>query len=162
MENKLVIGVIIGTIALIGGGVWLAGTMKQPDIVVSQDAIAEVEETSHDWGAIPLNGGKVNQSFTIKNTGTVPLQLHDILTSCMCTTAQVMINGQSSPEFGMHQKSAWVGEVPPGQEAQLTVTFDPAYHGPSGVGDITRQVKVETNDPNHPQLTFNLAAQVTN
>jgi len=78
----------------------------------------------------------------------------------MCTTAQVIIDGKSSPLFKMHQKSAWTGEVQPGKEAELKVIFDPAFHGPSGVGAMTRQIEVATNDKNNPKLEFMLKGVV--
>lgn len=162
MDNKLIISTIIFTLFLIGGGVWLGSTMQKQEIVVSDASKVLIAENQHDWGTIPINGGVVTKTFEIQSNGNQALQLHDINTSCMCTTAQITISEQPSPLFGMHQKSAWVGEVAPGQTALLTVNFDPAYHGPSGIGDITRQVKVSTNDPNNPELIFNLTAQVVN
>jgi hypothetical protein len=160
--NKFVLVIAISTIVLISIGVWLGSTMQKPEVVVSVESKVEIPETFYNWGTINLNNGTVNKTFIIKNSGTKPLQLHDVNTSCMCTTAQITIAGQASPQFGMHQKSAWVGEIPPNQEAQLLVTFDPAFHGPSGIGAITRQVTVKTNDQKNPELTFNLAAQVVN
>ena len=162
MNNKFAITVVLSTLLLIGAGVWLGSTMQKPEVAMSGESQADVPETVHDWGTIPLTGGEVTKSFPITNSGTQTLQLHDISTSCMCTTAQLTINDQTSPQFGMHQKSAWVGKIEPGQTAQLIVVFDPAFHGPSGVGSITRQITAQTNDPNHPTLNFNLTAQVIN
>jgi len=162
-SNKIIIGVVLATLGLLFGGIWLAQKMnKSTEIVITADAQAEVDENFYDWGTIKLKGGDVEKVFTIKNTGKQPLQLHDVQTSCMCTTAQVIINGQRSPSFGMHQKSKWVGEVPAGGMAEVKVTFAPDYHGPSGIGAITRQVKVETNDPDKPVIVFNVKAQVVN
>ncbi len=73
-----------------------------------------------------------------------------------------MINGEESPNFGMHSNSSWLGEVEPDQGAELVVTFDPAFHGPSGTGQISRIVTVETNDQNNPTLEFKLSANVIN
>lgn len=78
----------------------------------------------------------------------------------MCTTAQLIIGDTKSPEFGMHSKSAYVMEVPGGETAELKVVFDPAFHGPNGVGPINRQITVETNDPSSPVLNFMLTAMV--
>ena len=97
----------------------------------------------------------------LKNTGTDVLKLTKVKTSCHCTKAQVIINGNTSPSFGMNTVSPWVGEVAPGGEAQLNVVFDPAYHGPNSVGPITRYISVDTNDPSNPNLEFTLTATVT-
>jgi hypothetical protein len=160
-DNKIIFGIIAATILILGGGVFLAQKVTStPEVVSNSNAQAQVEQTSHDWGTIQLKGGDVRQTFTVANVGTEPLQLHGVQTSCMCTTAKVVINNQTSPSFGMHQKSNWVGEVSTGETAKIEVVFIPDYHGPSGVGPITRQVKVATNDPDSPEIEFLVSANV--
>ncbi len=112
------------------------------------------------WGNIPINGGNVTKTFTIKNTGTGALKLFNVKTSCHCTKAHVTIAQENSPDFGMDGVSSWVGEVPPGRQAKLTVIFDPAFHGPQGIGSLNRFVLVETNDGGNPKLTFTLTGTV--
>lgn len=161
--DRIIIGIILVSFLILAGGLFLVSRMEgTPKVVASQNAKAQVEETEHDWGEIKLDGGDVKKTFILKNAGTDPLQLANVKTSCMCTTAQVKIGGEESPFFGMHSRSSWAGEVASGEEAELEVVFDPAYHGPSGIGSITREVIVETNDKNNPQLTFTLTANVTN
>ncbi len=60
----------------------------------------------------------------------------------------------------MNNVLSWIGEVSPGQEAQLEVIFDPAYHGPQGVGPINRLVAVETNDKSNSRIEFSLTGTV--
>ena len=60
----------------------------------------------------------------------------------------------------MNSSFSWVGDVPPQKEAQLEVIFDPAYHGPSGVGPINRLVSVETNDTKNSRIEFSLTGTV--
>lgn len=161
--DKFIIGIILASFLILAGAVFLASRIEgPPEVVASQNAKAQVAETKHDWEEIKLNGGDVKKTFVIKNAGTDPLQLANIKTSCMCTTAQVKIGEEQSPFFGMHSKSSWLGEVIPGENAELEIVFDPAYHGPSGLGPITREVVVETNDKDNPQLTFTLTANVVN
>lgn len=160
--NKLVAGLILLTLAIIGGGSYLVVKSSPSQLSADQSTVATTTETSFDWGTIGINNGKVQKTFVIKNSGSSPLKLNNVVTSCMCTTAQVVINGQSSPAFGMHAKSSWSGEVLPGQSADLVVVFDPAFHGPSGVGSITRIVTVDANDAKNSQLSFTLTANVTN
>ena len=145
---------------LIGGAYLSFNSSAQQAVVSSQDAKAEQGETSLDWGEIVMNAGNAEATFTIRSKGTTPLKLFNIITSCACTTAQLSNNGTDSPLFGMHSKSDYVMELAPGEEATLKVVFDPAYHGPSGVGPIMRTVTIETNDPANPTLTYTLTGTV--
>lgn len=162
-EKKIIIGLVLLTTLILIGGVLLlsGGSSTQATITSSQNAKATIGQKTYDWGQINMKNGNVSKIFAIKNTGTDILKLTKVKTSCHCTKAQVTINGKSSPFFGMNTVSSWIGEVPPGQEAQLEVIFDPAYHGPNGIGPITRYVSVNTNDPNNSTLEFTLTANVT-
>ena len=160
-NNKLVFGLVIATLVIIFGGAILATKISGgADLKATQEVSLETGETEYDWGEINIDAGVVTKDFVIKNTSNGVLSLANVKTSCMCTTAQVEVESKKSPHFGMHSNSSWVGEVAAGSKAKLTVTFDPAFHGPNGVGPISRQVSLETNDPNQPELTFNLSANV--
>jgi len=78
----------------------------------------------------------------------------------MCTTAQLKTPEVISKKFVMHESSSDVIEVKPGETAELIVEFDPAFHGPSGVGLVTRTITMDTNDTKNSKLTFNLAGNV--
>jgi len=163
MDKKLLISLISVTVGILIVGIFI---LTMPDqktgnsIVATADAKVEVTEFTHDWGEIGINDGNVNREFSIKNGGSEPLSLYNVVTSCMCTTAKLSLDDDKSPEFGMHTKSSFVLEIPPQETARLKVVFDPAFHGPSGVGPISRQVKVVTNDPGNPELDFSLTAVV--
>lgn len=161
-EKKIIIGIIIFTILIFVGGIFLvsSGGSTSAIIASSQNAKAAVDQKNYDWGSIPMKGGNVSKIFTIKNTGTDTLKLTNIKTSCHCTKAQVKIGDTTSPSFGMNSVSSWIGDVPPRQEAQLEVIFDPAYHGPQGAGPINRLVSVETNDANNSKIEFSLTGTV--
>lgn len=163
-EKKFIIIVILITAIVLTGGIFLATKNKSKDLTAAEPlnstASAVVGETSYDWGEIGINDGEVEKTFKIKNEGSSPLKLSNVITSCMCTTAQLVLRDLSSPVFGMHSKSNYVLEVPSGAEADLKVVFDPAFHGPSGVGPINRQVVVSTNDSSKPELNFMLTAIV--
>ena len=153
----LIAMVLAGTVVLVGGGTYLFGTEELPaDVAPSGDTKLVVENTNHSWGEIPINGGNVRAEFMIKNEGEAPLRLFDVSTSCTCTTAQLEINGKKSPEFSMHTKSGYVTEVPPGESAKLKIEFDPAFHGPQGVGAMTRQIRMKTNDAERQELMFTM------
>lgn len=161
-DKKIIIGFILVTLLILGGGIYiLSRTTAAPQkVATSQNVKLEVDQKTHDWGTIPYGGGNVSKTFTIKNMGTDVLKLSNIKTSCACTYAQLIIDGKPSPKFGMHTTSSWVGEVASGKDAQLAVVFDPAFHGPTGVGPMERLVSVETNDINNPSLEFSLKGVV--
>lgn len=160
-DRKFMIGVIVVTLVIIGAGIFFASRIGAPaQVQANPDARASVTDTTYDWGTIGINDGKVGKEFEISNSGTGPLKLSNIETSCMCTTAQLILGDTQSPAFGMHAKSGYIMEVPPGGTAKLKVVFDPLFHGPSGVGPISRQVTVTTNDPSSPVLSFMLSAVV--
>lgn len=161
-DKKIIIGFILLTTLMLGGGVYiLTLTTANPAVVnSSQNAKIEVDSKTYDWGEIAYSGPDATKTFTIKNTGTDILKLTNIKTSCACTNAKVTIDGVVSPSFGMHTTSSWVGEIAPGKEANLSVAFDPDFHGPSGVGPVERLISVETNDTNNPKLEFSLKGVV--
>ncbi|NCN58377.1 hypothetical protein COW99_00950 [Candidatus Roizmanbacteria bacterium CG22_combo_CG10-13_8_21_14_all_38_20] len=160
--DPFVIGIVVATALLLVGVIFFglkAGGATTPVTVDSQVELAVLNDT-HDWGEIDIDGGKVSKSFAIENKGSSPLKLYNVNTSCMCTTAQLKVGDESSERYGMHTKSSDVFEVSPGEIAELIVEFDPAFHGPSGVGAISRTVTLETNDENNPTLSFQLTANV--
>ena len=161
--DKIIISIVIASFLIVGVGVFAASKVGNTAAVVeSREVKVELSETEYAWGDIQMKNGVVTKLFTIKNNGTQDLELANIKTSCMCTTAAISVNGPKSPTFRMHQASSWKGIVAPGKEAQLEVVFDPAFHGPSGVGQITRQITVETNDASNKLLTFAVTANVLN
>lgn len=161
-NKKLVIGFIVFTLLILGGGISLLSftTSTPAKVTTSQNAKAEVSQKTFDWGNIPYNGGNATKTFTIKNTGTDALKIMNVKTSCTCTKAQLTIEGKNSPYFSMHSTSGWIGELAPNKEAQLTVIFDPAFHGPTGVGPVERLISLETNDRENPKIEFSLKGVV--
>jgi hypothetical protein len=160
--DPFIIGIISFTlIALIGVVYWgtRAGATA-PQVQADTQASLAIESNRYDWGVIDINGGMASYSFPIRNQGETPLKLFNVTTSCMCTTAQLIGDSNQSEKFGMHEKSSAIFEVQPGETAQLLVEFDPAFHGPSGVGQISRTITLNTNDPGNSQLTFQLSANV--
>lgn len=162
MNAKIIIGLLVGTFLLIGGSYGLISlTDKTSQIQATEQAQVEiVGGMNHDWGTIGINDGIVEKIFMVKNNGSEPLKLFNVETSCVCTTAQVRVGSELSPAFGMHTQSGYISEVPAGETAEIIVAFDPAFHGPSGTGPITRQIMIKTNDKSNPQLSFTAEAVV--
>lgn len=160
-KKVLIISAILTVLLLVGGVVLVAGNSGGPAKAgISQNAKISLDHKTYEWGQIPYQGENVTHGFIIKNGGTDVLKLMNVKTSCHCTKAQISINGNTSPYFGMSGVSSWVGEIAPGREGKLTVVFDPAYHGLSGIGPVNRLVSIETNDAQDPKIEFSLTGTV--
>lgn len=103
-----------------------------------------------NWGSLKINGGIVQTKFTLKNTSSQALKITKLETSCMCTEASLKVGDQESPFFGMPGHAGnpgWPAEVAPGGEMILTVKFDPAAHGPEGLGKVDRLARIWFSEP---------------
>lgn len=161
MDKKFVIITIVTTLLLLVGGVWAASNLTESvEIETATGASASTPTTTHDWGEIDIAGGKVKAIYPVTNAGDQTLKLYNLTTSCACTSATLELGDTTSPVFGMHSKSSYILEIPPGETASVKVLFDPLFHGPEGVGEITRQISVMTNDPDRPELIFTASANV--
>jgi len=159
--DPFIIGAVLITLVLFAGVIWYGTkTGESVQVETSEQVVISTDEKKYDWGTIDINSGIVNKTFTIENKGTGVLKLYDVETSCMCTTAQLITKDKTSKKFGMHDPSYSVFDVQPGESAELLVEFDPIFHGPSGVGDISRTITIKTNDKNNSELSFNLTAKV--
>lgn len=159
--DSFIIGIVVVTLLMLGGAVYFGSKMGTTTQVSADSQVSlAVGENKYDWGTIDINGGVVSKTFAIENSSSAPLKLYDVKTSCMCTTAQLKTASRTSKKFGMHEKSTSVFEVKPGETAELLVEFDPAFHGPSGVGPISRTITLSTNDATNPELSFQLSANV--
>ena len=95
-----------------------------------------------------MAAGKVSHTFKIKNTSEEAVMVNKMYTSCMCTTAILSISGKQFGPYGMpgHGAIPKINQtISPGEEADVEVVFDPAAHGPAGVGRIQRTITVENN-----------------
>ena len=104
-----------------------AKTGPQPKLMFDRD--------SRDFGKVMV-GKKVSHHYIVRNTGTAPLVIKKISTSCGCTVAKL---DQTV--------------LPPGAkstiDAELTVRR----------GSNSQQVYLHSNDPDHPRKTLKLLAQ---
>lgn len=101
-----------------------------------------LDRTLHNFGLIPQYGGNVETTFTVTNTGTETLTVGGISTSCACTTAEISAT-----------------DIPAGESAVLTVTFDPDLHA-EPLGVFKRTVFIPTNDPNTPEAEVNIQVDI--
>jgi hypothetical protein len=100
----------------------------------------EMPSTSYDFGRI-YDAWDVTRTFAVQNTGDADLHIGNLVTSCGCTTAELSSS-----------------VIPPGQRADLTVTFDADYHPTDG--PVSRLVWFATNDPTQPWVEVRLTADV--
>lgn len=129
---------------------------------VVNSSVLGVDHNAYDFGTVSMAKGEVAHEFRIKNNGTQEIKIGKIYTSCMCTTAQFIRGEIKKGPFGMqgHGYIPPVNEsLAPSEEAIVKVVFDPAAHGPAGVGPIKRTVYVE--GVNSRLAEFNFSANVT-
>lgn len=160
LYQKLVIGGM-GTIVALVLLLWVAfprtPATHPSGQVASEKTIGGLtaSEESYDFGSISMAKGKVSHTFSVKNTADEPIVIAKLSTSCMCTTATLAVNGTRKGPFGMpgHGIIPNINQsINPGKEAQVEVVFDPAAHGPSGVGRIDRLVYLESESGSKFQL----------
>lgn len=119
----------------------------------------EIPVNEYDAGTVSMADGKIKRTFEIKNIGIGDLKIDSIWTSCHCTTARLTVNNKTSAEFGM-DKHYTSQKIAPGEKGYLEVTFDPAFHGPQGIGSIVRAIYLSTNDPQNQKAEVRLIANV--
>ncbi len=156
---------ILIAVAAVFGLIWLSRSSRDnegnSEAVSAGGGVLFAQEQSFDFGTISMAKGKVSHSFKVKNTGIGPMTINKIYTSCMCTVASLVKDGDEIGPFGMQG----MGIIPnikekleQGQEAEILVVFDPTAHGPAGVGRISRAVSVENSSG---KLEFYFNANVT-
>lgn len=145
-------GVGISLLVLVGLAYFTTRTSGAPKNAGAKTALA-ASETKYDFGTLSMAKGKVSHEFKVKNTNSAPVTIARVYTSCMCTQANLTVGGKTVGPFGM----MGMGYVPtisetlqPGEEGTLEAIFDPAAHGPAGVGPIDRVITVETKDGADP------------
>lgn len=90
--------------------------------------VIKFEESSHEFGDIE-QGDKVNYIFTFTNTGTEPLILTEVVTTCGCTAP------------------SWSREpVLPGKNGEVQITFNSAHK----MGRQNKGITILSNAINSP------------
>lgn len=165
MDKKFLILIIVITLGIFGFAIFISNSSSTNKATVSKTNGAKIS-VDHEFksvGEIGYAKGILYHSFPIKNTGERDLEIANMTTSCMCTKVYLKVDGKNGPGFGMKGMSApsdWVGKLKPGQSGEIIAAFDPAYHGPQGVGQVSRIVSFETNDPQNPYLELSFEGDV--
>lgn len=112
--------------------------------------ILSAEEKLYDFGTISMADGKVSQTFRVTNSGLADVNLKSVITSCMCTTAYLISPAGEKGPFGMPGHGGPVRPaneiIKAGESRDVRVVYDPAAHGPAGVGPVDRFVYLTDAD----------------
>lgn len=167
-NHKKITGIIVGLgafILLIAAGLALSyrpPTATNQSPAAAGPVVLAAEVMAYDFGPVSMANGKVSKVFTIKNSTDNAATIQKLYTSCMCTEATLLQNGQRIGPFGMpgHGPIPTIAQpLNAGESAEVEVVFDPAAHGPAGVGPIQRDIYVETVGGG--RLVLQIKAQVT-
>ncbi|MBT4539363.1 DUF1573 domain-containing protein [Candidatus Woesearchaeota archaeon] len=120
-------------------------------VVPPEDApLINVNTDSLNFGAVSQARGTVSKEVTITNEGKTDLIINEMDTSCGCTSATLVQQGQESPRFSMSMHGTnprnFEMLIPPGDSAQLKIQYDPNVHREMR-GAVTRSVYIMSNDP---------------
>ncbi|ANQ49362.1 DUF1573 domain-containing protein [Flammeovirga yaeyamensis] len=99
---------------------------------------ATFDKKKHDFGEMKALD-KASTMFTIKNDGKTKLLIRKVKASCGCTATKP-------------NKT----ELAPGESTTLDVTFTAGNYNRS----VTKSITVITNDPDHPENTLQISADV--
>ena len=161
------ITILLAMIAvIIFGLVWLTNSnAKTPATTANgeSEGVLTFQESKYDFGTISMAKGKVSKDFLLENKSDKNVQIGEVYTSCMCTSVELRVGNKFAGPFGM-QGHGYTGKanliVKPGETLAVKAIFDPAAHGPSGVGPIERQIVISTGTNQEP-VSFQLKAVVT-
>lgn len=165
MKNKI----IIASIAILVVGLLLWGKIgssrpTESAALATGSTSANISEQipAYDFGPVSMIRGNVEHEFTITNTNDADLTITKIETTCMCTKAVLKLSdGKEMGPFGMsgHGFSPSVSAVVrTGEKLAIRAIFDPAAHGPAGIGKVERAVILETSSG---QIMMQFRAEVT-
>lgn len=144
MNKKAIIISIGASAVIIGLMAWGYGRMAGPtQAQLTEKGSLKVAETLYDFGTISMANGKVNHMFEISNPTEKDITIENVQTSCMCTNAYIVNGADREGPFGMPGMGGMTAVkyvIPAYGTRAIDVVFDPAAHGPAGVGNVDRFV----------------------
>jgi hypothetical protein len=162
------ISILLGLVAIVVAGlIWFSNNSKTeaPTAAINGKSSGDLtlKESEYDFGTVSMARGKVSKEFTLENKSREDVNIGEVFTSCMCTKAELKVGSRTAGPFGMQghglARSANL-VVKPGEEMIVKAIFDPAAHGPAGVGPIERQIAIYTSAGNNP-IVLDFKAVVT-
>lgn len=164
MSPKIIIISLLGLVIIITGLAFAltGGQKSKPEtktysVQDTDRPRAEVKSSLYDFGRMKVSEIKTI-GFEFKNTGSKPLRILNINSSCGCTTGQVVYKNFKSSEYGMHAQSGFVTEIAPNDSASINVIYNPSVMPVYGL--VEREIYLTTNDPLNQKLTFSIKAFV--
>jgi len=162
-DTKIIVGAVGVSVVIIVGAIALFSNQKSVPKREDQGvASMTIDKKSEDFGSMKVSDER-RATFTITNEGDSILRIWKVVTSCDCTAATIKIGDTETSEFSMAgmmstDRANWLGEVPAGKKAILTVIYRPSVMPVNG--PITRQVTFSTNDPKNQDVEVSIAAHV--
>jgi len=160
MKSNTISIIAVVLLVFIGLFVWgysgERGINVAPGSSSTSKSILTAPEVLYDFGTISMKNGNVTKEFTVENTTDQDIMVSTVLTSCMCTSAFIVLpDGNIKGPF----KMPGMGYVPPaneiikaGESRIIRVVYDPNAHGPAGVGRINRFVTLTDTSGGTVQL----------
>ncbi len=170
MKNKKTIYAVL-TLLFIGALIFVVlnngADNTEVKIPASSAGVLSVLNNNFNFEILEMKDGKVTHNFEVKNNGSEPVVITRAYTSCACTTATIVnFSGDKYGLFGMQGHKGLVLdtaiEIKPGESATVTAIYDPAAHGPKGVGKVKRIIYLDTNSTAKPQTQIVFEATVVN
>lgn len=160
--DPIIIGIVIVTLIIISGILWASFNAQSPSIIQykitdTDRPILKTSLTNFDFGPMDLKEIKTKE-IELKNTGSQPLIISDMITSCDCTFVQLVGAGKESPRFSMRRDTKWRGEIAAGKTALLKITYEPKLMPVQG--RVSRTIIFKTNDPVNPNVNISFTAEV--
>ncbi len=160
--------ILLGLVAVVVIGlVWFGNNSKTkaPTAAINGKpaGILTFNQSQYDFGTVSMAKGKVSKEFMLENKSAGDVNIGEVFTSCMCTEAELKVGNETAGPFGMQGHGLASSAdlvVKPGEALTVKVIFDPAAHGPAGVGPIERQVAVYTSAGKDP-IVLEFKAVVT-
>ena len=161
--NKNIVITTLAVLGIVGLFFWGAQNRASPENNTSAKSMMAAAETFHDFGTISMARGTVEKMFEIANPTDRDIMLENLTTSCMCTNAFIVKSDERRGPYGMPGHGGSVPKarelVRAGEKLTIAVVYDPAAHGPAGVGSIDRFVYLE--DDTGAKLELEIKANVT-
>lgn len=129
----------------------IALKQKLAELAPDDAAKIEINKVSQDLGTVSQDQGVVSTDFEFSNQGKSDLLIDKLSSSCGCTSAAIVYQGNAGPKFtmaghGQENPTDWEVGIKPGESAILRVYYDPSVH-PDFEGAVTRTVSIFSNDP---------------
>lgn len=164
LMKLFVAGIIIFSVFILGVGLFIVSKAPvKATLNKEKGAKIGIDYKQDTFGTVKLSSGLVIHRFPVKNIGQTDLKFANLASSCACTKVYFKTATRESPKAsmkGMSGVSDWVGVLKTGESGEMIMEFDPNFHGPAGVGKISRILSFETNVPDNSYVEFTLTGEV--